>query len=265
MPLLCFASPKGGVGKTTLAANVASDLARLGHKVIALDLDPQNALRLHFGVPVGDPAGYVATLVARPDWRAALRPTRQGVELLAYGRTDFAGALGFAAELAARPGLLAGPVAEMLGEPDQVVVVDTMPGPSAQIGAILPLADLVATVLLVDAMSISLIASVQSGRAFGQALPGEDDPRLLYVLNQLDRRTRLGPMIEAATARKLGGRLLATIYRDENVAEAGAAQRTIGEYAPSSRAAEDIQGLARAIAARLAAPRARFGLARVEA
>ena len=54
MPLICVCSPKGGVGKTTLAANLAYSLARTGSKVLALDFDVQNALRLHFGVPLND-------------------------------------------------------------------------------------------------------------------------------------------------------------------------------------------------------------------
>jgi MinD-like ATPase involved in chromosome partitioning or flagellar assembly len=33
MPLICVCSPKGGVGKTTLAANLAYSLARTGSKV----------------------------------------------------------------------------------------------------------------------------------------------------------------------------------------------------------------------------------------
>jgi MinD-like ATPase involved in chromosome partitioning or flagellar assembly len=36
MPLICFASPKGGVGKTTLAANIADTLRRNGRRVLAL-------------------------------------------------------------------------------------------------------------------------------------------------------------------------------------------------------------------------------------
>ena len=60
MPLICVCSPKGGVGKTTLAANLAYSLARTGSKVLALDFDVQNALRLHFGVPLNDERGYVA-------------------------------------------------------------------------------------------------------------------------------------------------------------------------------------------------------------
>ena len=46
MKVITVVSAKGGVGKTTLAANLASVLAARGRRVIALDLDPQNALRL---------------------------------------------------------------------------------------------------------------------------------------------------------------------------------------------------------------------------
>jgi cellulose biosynthesis protein BcsQ len=72
MVLICFASPKGGVGKTTLAANVASGLSRAGQKVIALDLDPQNTLRLHFGVALSDRNGFTHRLLQQSDWRASL-------------------------------------------------------------------------------------------------------------------------------------------------------------------------------------------------
>lgn len=253
MPMICFASPKGGVGKTTLAANVAGCLARAGHRVIVLDLDPQNAVRLHFGMSLHDPAGYVGAVAWQPDWRSALRATRQGVDLLPYGQTDFESAMRLAAHITAHPATLAGPVGEMLAQPDRLIVADTMPGPSAQLSAVLPLADLVVTVLLTDAMSVSLISAVETGRAYGRAPQQSGNARRAYVLNQLDRRTRLGPSIAEAAARQLGDQLLATIYRDENVAEAGAAQQMVAEYAPASKAAADIDELARAVAARLPA------------
>ena len=68
MPLICVCSPKGGVGKTTLTANLAYALARSGSKVLALDFDVQNALRLHFGVPLSDERGYVAKSAESSDW-----------------------------------------------------------------------------------------------------------------------------------------------------------------------------------------------------
>jgi chromosome partitioning protein len=42
---------KGGVGKTTLTANIGAELANRGHKVLLLDLDPQSSLTFSFYRP----------------------------------------------------------------------------------------------------------------------------------------------------------------------------------------------------------------------
>ena len=251
MPLICFSSPKGGVGKTTLAANVAGGIARAGNLTIAIDLDPQNALRLHFGVPLGDGAGFTARLGQRPDWRAALRPTACGVNLLPYGATDMPGAVQLAAAIGSDPSLLDAPVRQMLSDPAIYVVVDTAPGPSPLLASLLPLADLLVTVLLVDATSVSLIPALDSGVTHGAAGSNVVNGKQGFVLNQLDPRTRLGgPLAEAAT-RHLGPRLLGIIYRDEHVAEAVAAQKLVADYAPGAKAAFDLAELTRTIVARL--------------
>ena len=63
MSLMCFCSPKGGVGKTSLSANVAGVLARIGLRTLLVDLDVQNSLRLHLGVPLSDDRGLASCLV----------------------------------------------------------------------------------------------------------------------------------------------------------------------------------------------------------
>ena len=50
MTIIAIASTKGGVGKTTISANLGMALVRAGRPVVLIDLDPQDALRLHFQV-----------------------------------------------------------------------------------------------------------------------------------------------------------------------------------------------------------------------
>ena len=48
MKVVSFINYKGGVGKTTLASNIAADLALRGKKVLCIDLDPQSNLTFSF-------------------------------------------------------------------------------------------------------------------------------------------------------------------------------------------------------------------------
>ena len=50
MPVVVVANPKGGVGKSTLATNIAGFFASRGHKVMLGDLDRQQSSRLWLGL-----------------------------------------------------------------------------------------------------------------------------------------------------------------------------------------------------------------------
>jgi cellulose synthase operon protein YhjQ len=252
MPLIVFASPKGGVGKTTLAANVADALRRSGRRVMVMDFDPQNTLRLHFGVPLTDGAGFMAELPKRPDYRNLVRQTASGVMLLPHGALDIRGTLGLAHALERDPELLAAPMRAILSDPGLMVIADTSPGASHALNILAPMAQLVVAVLLADATSAALVPDIDSGRFLGAGtMAALFAGRLRVVLNGVDPNARLSRAAAETVARHLGPRLLGAVCREEVVAEALAAQRLVLDIAPGSRAAEDIREIARGVEAAL--------------
>jgi len=254
MALIAFASPKGGVGKTTVAAHVAALLALRGHKVIALDLDPQNALRFHLGVPLREERCFLSRLGARPAWRDAVIEAEAGVRVLPYGPADPLRALEIAQMLTTEPQLLAEAVREMLAVPDLIVVLDSPPGPNAALAALTPWLDLMVILLLADAGSAAIIPQIASNRFLGRGtLATRSADRAVLVLNQVDEDEPLSDAVFDMARGALGTRLIGAICRDQDIAEALADKRMLLQGEPG--AGEDLQLLAEAIVKRLKLPR----------
>src|SRR5688572_6591606 len=57
MRVISFMNYKGGVGKTTIAANIGAGLAARGQKVLLIDLDPQANLTESFFPYIDDESG----------------------------------------------------------------------------------------------------------------------------------------------------------------------------------------------------------------
>jgi len=64
--VIAFVNQKGGVGKTTTAVNVASFLARLGQRVLLVDLDPQANASSGLGIQLGETDGHVYHAMLEP-------------------------------------------------------------------------------------------------------------------------------------------------------------------------------------------------------
>ncbi|MCX8958368.1 cellulose biosynthesis protein BcsQ [Erwinia psidii] len=249
MPLVCVCSPKGGVGKTTLAANLAWSLARGGSKVLAIDFDVQNALRLHFGVPIADARGFVAKSAVSPDWSQSILTTGGNIFVMPYGEVSEEQRVEFEENLAKDPNFLARGLHTVLNYPGLVIVADFPPGPGPALKAMAALADLHLVVMLADTASLSLLPKIENDRMTGGPLNHRSGS--YYVLNQSDSRRNISRDVTAFMQQQLGDRLLGVVNRDESVVEANASQQSVVDFNPVSAAAFDIELVGKRLAALL--------------
>ena len=257
MPLLPVISAKGGVGKTTVAANLCVTLAERGRRVLAIDLDPQSALRFHLGLdPAPTDGGLASVLRRQRSWREALVPARQGVVLLPFGSLEDEQLVALEQHLAAHPDWLADVLAGFALPPDTLVIVDTPPGPSVYLQQVLRLSRLNIVTMLTDAGSVAA-APLLEQRIDRYCRPRPDFAGNAYVLNQTDPGRRLNSDVLALQRQRLQAELLGTIHLDAAVSEALASAQPVRQYAPASQAAQDIATCTDRLLQRLAAADAR--------
>ncbi|MHA0915710.1 cellulose biosynthesis protein BcsQ [Kosakonia cowanii] len=249
MPLICVCSPKGGTGKTTLAANLAYALARNGSKVLALDFDVQNSLRLHFGVPLSDTRGYVARAADASDWSQFVLTAGGNIFVLPYGDATDAQRRDFEERLTHDEHFLTRGLNTLLNYPGLIIVADFPTGPSAALTALSRQADLQLIPLLADSASLSLLPQIENHRLTGDVL--NQKAGHFVVLNQSDNRRQISRDVTAFMEQRLGNQLLGVLHRDESVVEANASQQSVFDFSPASAAAFDIELIAKRAAGML--------------
>ncbi|WP_186224637.1 cellulose biosynthesis protein BcsQ [Burkholderia gladioli] len=244
MKVVSVVSAKGGVGKTTLAANLASVIASQGRHVVAIDLDPQNSLRLYFGVPLDSVDGLSRAGLAGSLWQGAMVDGDDGVTVLAFGALVEQEQHLFERRLDDDPGWLARGIADLrLGEED-IVIIDTPPGSSAFTRAALTAAHFAVNVVFADAASYAAIPQMQRMiDAYAASRPefiGEG-----YVVNQIDQSRQLNKDVLRVLRDMLGKHMFpGVIHDDEGVSESLACNTTIVRYDPVSQVSADLRACA---------------------
>lgn len=241
MKVIVVVSAKGGVGKTTLAANLASVLAKMGRRVVVVDLDPQNALRLHFGARLDSIDGLSRATLAGTSWRAAMFDGIDSVTVLPYGALTEDDSRRFEGLIEREPRWLGASLATLGLDRDDVVIVDTPPGSSVYARGALSVAHFALNVVLADAASYAAIPLMER-MIDAYAAPRAGFVGTGYVVNQVDQSRQLAKDVLKVLRTMLGERLFpGVIHLDQGVPESLACDTTVLHYDPLSQATNDFR------------------------
>ena len=251
---------KGGVGKTTTCANLGAALALAGRRVALVDMDAQANLTLSLNVeaPPGSPSTY-SLLLGETSVEDSLRETTtKGLRLLP-ANIDLSGAELELAAAMGREHLMREAVLEWerasresSGRPPAEYVIFDCP-PSLGLLSINALAASEEVLIAIQTEFLALQGMSKLVEIL-QLLKKRLNPRLeiVGILPCLyDSRLKLAREVLAEIRKYFPGKVLASPVRSNvKLAEAPSFGKTIFEYAPDSKGAEDYLALAKEIASR---------------
>lgn len=245
MRTIAFLNQKGGVGKTTVAVNVAVGLTRLGRSVVAADLDPQGHMTRSFGVEA-----ETSTLYELMKGQGSLADALMEVEgvRLVPASMELSGV---DTEFAAQPGkerLVAKALAHI---PDaDACILDCPPNLGLLTVNALAAADSLVIPVQAEYLALaglgSLMDTVEAARSINAGLSV-----LGIVLTRYNHRKRLCREVAGAIRSHFPDLIFETRIRESvALAEAPGFGQSIFSYSPRSVGALDFLGLCREINAR---------------
>lgn len=221
MHVICIASQKGGVGKTTISLNLGLALARAGHRTLIMELDAQGSLGLSLGLPDRARAGIAEVLTGAESLDAVLVHTRDPqLQVLCVGRVDPTTVSGF--EEALSRGAVVSSILSRLADDFDIVLVDCPAG----LGKV-PTRAIEASTHVLSPLQAEPLALRSVGQllALIDRVRAEKNPKLQIlgvVLSMFDRKTPASlDVAETLWTKFPGGIILDTVIpRDETFLEA---------------------------------------------
>ncbi|MFH6565483.1 cellulose biosynthesis protein BcsQ [Pseudomonas kulmbachensis] len=241
-------SVKGGVGRSTLSAAIASCSQSKGRPALALDLDPQNALRHHLCLGLDMP-GVGATSLLNESWAALPERGFSGCRIVAFGSTDHEQQQSLNRWLGQDSEWLSKRLADLKLSGHDTVIIDVPAGDSVYLGQAVSVADAVLVVVQSDVRSFSTLDYMDS--VLARYFTREKPPQRFYVINQLDATHRFSLDMAEVFKTRLGSALLGTVHRDLTFCEAHACGRDPLDPIVNSIGSQDVHDLCRTLLERI--------------
>jgi len=228
---------KGGVGTTTVVANLAAAIHSLNRPVLAIDLCAQNNLRLHFAMGLSDNSGFATQVRDHQPWHQAAYVTQTGIQFLPFGQDDYDGGIAAMENLMQKNPFWLENWLEQLDLPEETwVLLDCPIFPSPYNHAGMAVAN--TSILVLNPESLSYTALHGSNRT--RYLEFGDELNQLLLLNRYCPAIELERDITSLLKADFDHALLPiTIHRDESLRESLAYKKTVIEAAPASQSAQD--------------------------
>lgn len=253
MHVIVITNRKGGTAKTTVAVNLAAELAARQLRVLLIDLDSQGHCAVGLGVRVEGASRTVHHLFRDPSARLAdvIQETTVSNLSIAPADTLFNHGQGEGNDLRLKQAMADADLALRF----DIVIIDTPPSLDALLINALHAGTRVMVPYVPHHLSFEGVR--QLVRVLFPIMTGPN--RALKVLGFLPTMAsdsfRLHRSVNAAAAGDFGAdRLLPAIRNDIKLSEAMGAGRPIRQFAPSSRGAQDFAGLADEVLRRLEMP-----------
>ncbi len=249
--IIALANQKGGVGKTTTAVNLGAYLARMGHKILLIDIDPQGNASSGLGVDIHalDKTIY-EVLIDEISASEALLPTEYNGLTVLPANVQLSGVEVDMLQVDDKEFILRNALTQITNEFDYVLI-DCPPNLGILTLNALCAANRVMVTLQTEYYALEGLTQLMK---VIQLVQNSLNPELILdgvVLTMYDQRTSLANQVVEDVRAHFPDRVYNTIIpRNVKLSEAPSFGKFIGEYAPDSTGARAYEELAKEVAER---------------
>ena len=240
--VVAILNQKGGVGKTTTTSNLAHALAKMGHKVTAIDLDPQGHLSVSLGVVMQKKSGLDEVLLGNKELDEMTLDVRDNLQLVPAG-IKLQGLEQLTEGAANRGALLKGGLKGSLVDQD-FILIDCPPSSGLLVANALFAVDEILIPMASDFLALQGLSLLMATiKRFENAL--KRPYKIHLVMSRYATTRRISKQVLGTMHKHFPNQVLATVIRETALlAECPSFGRTILEYRPGSRSARDFRSLA---------------------